>query len=500
MKRFLSYSLAFLALVGVNSTSLAQNEDSVKAYILEFIEPDVNFSLSYGTGSLSLKYEEQSPLTPPTEEFIEEQKKEYESTKDPMNLYAIGQTYRRMNRRKEAAIWQEKALSEIEAVMGRYPDSIELVESAFLIYLEMGQSDLAVIAAKMVSDHYDNSQSLFAESLSYTYTQEFDKGLATSELGLMNYPGEARWYLLRIIHEFAKKMQVFGFGSEAFSAPENSIDRSFLDEAFLKYPDSTQVELVAALGNFFLFAYEEVLPQFYDDVADFGEIEGFSFDLNSEVNKKLDVHLERIIQLSKRKEFKNWHSIHYTLGVIHLLKSDYKKSIKHCEKAIALMAPKYRQGQDNAYSYYDNLITCHRILGDVEAAEKCVIARATEEVNLDPLPQYQIERAMYRAMDKDFEEAIQLLDKTIALDSSAIDAYTNKALLMMHAGKNDEVTKILDIAQTVNPNDIFLFKSVILYNLLNKSKALADNQINQLEAYDATDGFIEEARNLLKTE
>ena len=100
MKPTTSILLLFSLLIVNVTTSLAQNQDSIKAYIREFIEPEVNYSVMYSTGCFSLEYVEHLPLNEKSEEFIENQKKEYETTKDPMALFLIGQTYRRMNQKK----------------------------------------------------------------------------------------------------------------------------------------------------------------------------------------------------------------------------------------------------------------------------------------------------------------------------------------------------------------------------------------------------------------
>lgn len=492
--------LLFSLLLISSSTSLAQNVDSVKAYILESIKPEVNFSLEYNTGSLSLEYIEQDPLTPPTEEFIDESKKEYERTGDPMTLYLIGQTYKRLNRRRESKEWIEKALMETESLMEKYPDSIELVETAFLIYLDNNQPKLACLAAKMVSDHYQNSSSLLSETMSYTFTGQNDEGVKLANKGLELYPHEAKWYLIRMLHEISKKMTMFGFGSEEFVAEENRIDRSFLNDGIAKYPDSLEIQLTSVLCNFFLFAYEDVLPSFYNQLSGIANIEGFEFELEKSQDDKLETYFQRVTKLSKKRAFKNWHSLLYTLGTIQMLRSEPKKAITYFEKAIKLMKPKYRHGQDNVYHYYTNLIACHRILGDTVSAENCVIRRATEEINMDPLPIYYVEMALYRVIDKDYETAMDILNQTIAMDSSFIDAYTNKALLFMVDDKMDEAISCLQSGGAIDPNDVYAFKAIILFNILKKESTTALMQINQLEAYDPTDSFIEDARGLLETE
>lgn len=482
-----------------SGTSFSQNSDSVKAYILEFIDPEASFSVTYGTESMSLKYEERKPLTPKTQEFIDETLQDYEETNDPLLLYTIGQTYRRMNQRKEGEKWIERATLETETLMGTYPDSIELVEKAMIIYIDNNQPDLAALAAKMISDHYQNSKSLFSEAMTHTFSGDYNAGLALSEKGLVLYPDESKWYMARIIYEFTKKMNIYGFNTEGFNAKENRIDRSFLDEGLAQYPQSSEIQLVSALGNFFLFAYEEVLPKFYEQLSGDIKIEGFDFELSQALDEKMEVHFKRITELSNKKELKKWHTIKYTLGVIHMLRSNTHKAIQYFEEAIDLMKPKYRSSQDNVYHYYDNLILCHRILGDRTSAEKCAIARATEEINLDPLPQYYIEMALYRVVDEDYKAAHKLLDEAIGLDSTAVSAYSNKAMAFMLTDELDQADNYLRKAQMMDENDLVTFKATILFNLLKQETANAVQQIDHLEAYDNTDFFIKDVRRLLKT-
>ena len=494
---FLLFSLSIILFP--SSSLIAQNADSVRAYMLEFIDPGVNVSIMYGTGSLSLEYIEQAPLAPATIGSIEEQKREYERTNDPLALYQIAQTYRRMNLHSESEQWTQRALDEIESLMEKYPDSIELIETAFLVYIDTGQPDIAAIAAKMISDHYQNSDKLFAEALAYTFTGQHTEGIAVCNRGLLLYPGEARWYLTRIVHDFTQKMSMFGFGTPEYNAKENRLDRTFLTEGFGNFPDSLEVELVSVLGDFFLFAYEEIMPTFYEQLSDNEEVEGFEFALGKSLNEKLDVYLQKVTKMSKRKAFKNWHAIHYTLGVMQMFRSELEKAVEHFEKAISLMKPKYRQGQDNVYHYYDNLMTCYRIMGDMTSAERCAVAKATEEINIDPVPDYYIEMALYRAMNKDFDAAISILDKTIAIDSSAINAFTKKAILLMISGKTDQAESSLSSALSINPDDLGVFKAIVFFNLLKKD-SVVENQINHLEAYDPTDTFIQDVRHLMKTE
>lgn len=497
-RHLLLFSLSVLLLS--SGTSIAQNQDSIKAYILELVQPDPNFSLTYSTGSISLEYTERDPIGPLTEEYIDEKKKEYESTGNPMDLYLIGQTYKRMNRRGESEEWIERALLEVEDLMGKYPDSIELVETASLIYFDNGQHDLACLATKMISDHYQNSKSLFTEAMAYMFTNQYDDGIAVSNKGMLLYPDEADWYFARMIHEFFKKTKLFRVDSEEFSAEENWIDRSFLEEGLSSYPDSLDIQLIHALGNFFLFAYDELIPRFSRQISEFEEVEGFKFDLGNSLEKKLEVHFEEVTKLSKRKAFKNWHSIHYTLGTMYILQGKYEKAIVHLEKAISLMKPKYRSSHDNVYHHYDNLIMCHRILGDVNSAEKCAKRRATEEINMDPVPAYYLEMALYRALDKDYVSSLEILDQTIGIDSLSVDAYSNKALILMYSGETDEALDFLSKAEAINPNDIPTFQAIILYYLMKKDLATAAELINRLEAYFPEDDFVKDARRLSKTE
>lgn len=495
------YLLFSLSLLLFSPESLfAQNPDSVKAYILGLAEPEVTFSLMYGTGSLSMEYIEQPLLTPLTEEYIDERMKEYELTGDPISLLTIAQTYKRMNRHSEGEKWMERAILETEELMWKYPDSIEFVETASLLYLDNNQPDLASLTAKMISDHNQDEISLFAETMMYTFTGQYDLGIELSNKGLTLYPEEAKWYLIRMIHEFSKKMAAFNFGSEEFVAEENRIDRSFLNKGAANYPDNEKVQLAAVLCNFFLFAYEEVLPTFYEQLGNCDDIETFKFKIESSLDDKLEVHFQKVIKLSKQKAFKNWHSVHYTLGTIHMLRSETEKAIVYYEEAIDLMKPKYRHGQDNVYQYYDNLVTCYRMLGDTASAEKCAIIRATEEINLDPLPADYLNMALYRVMDKDFKAAIALLDQAIAIDSSAVDSYSTKALLLMLDDELHEALSLLKLAESIQPNNLRTVRAVILFRLLKKESAAALQLIGQLEAYDPTDFFIEDARRLLETE
>lgn len=496
------HALLLFATFGLlfSASGIAQNSDSVKAYILEFIEPEVNIVVSYGSPDIIPQYVKQEPQNEKTEAFIEKIKKEYETTKNPMNLLQIGQTYIRMNQREKATHWMYRAESELEMAIEMHPDSIELVESAVLLYMELGNFDKAIESTEKVYEHYQSSDPLFMKALLCSFSGQFEKGLETSIKAMKLFPEEGKWFIARILNESQLKMQKLDFGSDEYGLSENRIDRSYLAEAYKKYPNSTEIELMSVFGDFLLFAYDELYPNMFKRFATMDDFENFTFGFDEDISAQLDDFHARVTKLSKKKEYKNWHPIHYTLGTIHLFKSEYKKAIPYFEKAINLMKPHYRNSDNNVNNSYNNLISIYTILEDYESAEKLTIQRATEEINIDPQADHYISMALYRIIDNDKHAGLKLLDQAIGIDSTAIDAYTYKAFVAMLNNELDEALVLLEVPQSVNPDDLLSYKAIIFYSLLTKNRSFTEDLINRLEAYDSTDRFIKEARRLLKTE
>lgn len=467
--------------------AIAQNEDSLDAYVRDFMKPEISLSIVYNSDNFDLTYEKQTPLSLATEEFIKEQKEQYEKTKNPSCLMIIGQTYKRMNMRTIGRTWMEQAEKEVEAAIATYPDSSKLHETSMLIYMELERYEKFTKAAQeIVRLHPDSESSIFSEAMTYMFN-DVRTGLEKSRKGIEKYPGHVKWYVAQLLFEIRYQVHQYGFGTE--EAKNHPIDPIFLLDAKKSYPDSTKIEFAAEVGQFFIFAYQELLPEIYSDVPDFDEIEGFQFAFSPEIQKKLDVFQLQMEAFLKRKEFKNWHTLHYTLGSIYLLQSDYSKAQKFLEQAIKLKKPEYRSSQDNVYAYYDNLIACCHLLGDLKSAEKWSKVRATSEVNMDPSAQHYTNLALYHIQRNDMEKGKELLESAITMDSLTIDAYTYMALILMLDDQMEEAGEYLSQAQSINMDDLTAFKATILFSLYMKSTSTAKDLVDMILAYDETDPF-----------
>jgi tetratricopeptide (TPR) repeat protein len=137
--------------------------------------------------------------------------------------------------------------------------------------------------------------------------------------------------------------------------------------------------------------------------------------------------------------FPGYTGLRYLKGLAHANQEEYEIAIDCCDKILAL-EPEFRYIHSPTFTKAWRLKgSCYYLLHKHTDAEKCFERLAT----LEDLPVW-IEQASYFGSEREFEKALELINKVLRLEPENPRALEDKATYLARLGRSEEARKYYD--------------------------------------------------------
>ena len=477
------FSLVFpLYLLLVVIVAPAQDTAKIKEFVVKQFDPSANLGINYNSAIFKKEPVKKAPKDARTFEQVKVLLDSLEVDKSNELLARIGNLYMRLNRPTLGKHYLEKARLGMKKEWQLHPEN-DSVMAAYLV-LNLGMGNLAkcleINKQQLVSLPNDTSLKITRAFL-LVLSGQLDEAVVFSDSVLQWYPEIPEAYLYRtmalIYHEISNLQKKQNLGEMQKEFESFSTDFSFLTQAKEKFPDNAALQVSILSNRLLILFYEKLLPYLFKSNTN---LKGFRFKNSTADLKQLNEMEKEFKQLKDNPAFRNPYVIYYSLGVIYLVKNDFKNARHYFQRAIDVKPLEYRDSQDNVESCYDNLIAMHLINDDKEAAAKCIRLKITDQAAFDPKAKDYVELSNIEAYQGNYSMAKTLLDTALLLDSASFEAYVNLADLALLKGNYKEAEMHLNTAYAINADYPGLYYSMIFHSLLTGDKSMAAYLVRRL--------------------
>jgi tetratricopeptide (TPR) repeat protein len=483
--------LLILLLTLFTSDSTAQNLDSLRSLILDRFRPNLTLALEFSEHDFLLEPLNKKIQDPLTESRLVELKDSLEITGKLSYMVRIGRLHIRLNQAKTGQEWLLKALDEYYIALEKDPTSYELLSEVIDLHLALNQYDYAIEKTQRLLENYPNDIDHLVSNVTLRiFSGDVENALQIAEETALKIPDSPSLLFMRtmaMVQVQIQEMSTVEDLAEGQKIWESfSLDLAHLQAAREKYPEKVDVQIAVLASELVVFFYGKILPAFFG--GDIGK-SGYKFPNSTSDKAKLDFFEREFNALLKHDTFHNKYPIYYSLGVIRILNSKYKKSIPYFERAILEKKPIYRGPHNHVNSSYNNIFAAHAFMGKKEKARISARAKIDDKSAGEPVASHYFELAQLKLTNDEFDAARTLLQETIGIDSTFMNAYVSLANLYMMEGKMELAEEQMGLGQRLNPNSPELYKSGLTYYVYKGDIETSRAMLQPILDYDPKDEF-----------
>jgi Flp pilus assembly protein TadD len=487
--------LAFL------SQGFSQDQKLIDKYIREEMEPMASVDLSYNSGDFVPVAVKKNPKDELSLSMIQVLKDSFAITANEDYLIRTGILYKRLNNSKLSKQYFAKALKSCQTKLEKSPKDSTLLSSIFLIYLQTGQIDSAlVLNEKFVKAYPHDTVSATLKSFLYLFKGDYSNSILAAKVEIERFPERSLSYLFMTISltfQELGKLQTAKDINEAKEIAKNfSADYSYIEKAAKDYPNNLEIQMSSLANSFFVYYYQLMSPLFFNPPD---SLIGFRFKMAQEDKVALNSYADKFKPWLNKEGFTNTYIVYYTLGTIALLNDDFNTAVDYLKKAIEVKGPEYRDSQDNVAQCYNNIIASYHFRGDLANAELWTRKKIEDKASGDPLSKDYLDLARFRLKSGDLAKGEELLMQAIGLDSSNYEARVDLGNIYMLKRDLKQAEYYLNQCYLINPDYPALTNSLILHCLMSGDKSTAEFLTEKLLNYNPENKFaLEIRRDFLK--
>lgn len=470
----------------------------------EFLEPRNSIQILFNSTDFVLVREKKEHSVPVSDERLKELEDSLAATNDESLLLTIGDAYNDRNRYQEGTEYIQRAQAYYQRLFDENDHDTLAVNGLFSCYSELGnQEKVLEINKHSIEIWPESSAAYIVRPLLLIGVGDNQGAVEASEHAIEQFPELTTPYLAKTMALIFPKVDELQNAKDANDLAQRydgfMIDVSFLKQNAAKYPDNAEIQVGMLCMEFLTFYYSVAMPMAISGRMD--SINGFAFDLSEKRMKEVDAYEERFSMYLKHSEFKNPFAIHYSYGLIELLRDNPKKAIGHFEKSLKYKTVEYRDESDNVESVYDNIQVSYAILKQWNKEGTVLERRIKEKASYFPVAANYQALAQHKAFyAKDFKKALSLLNEALALEPTNLLLYKDLAYVHMLLGDYAMAEEALNVIYSVNQNSEDFYKAYLLQRLFVDDKETAQFLLEVLLKNDPESEYAQEIKRDFFTE
>ncbi len=492
LQKISSVQLIFVFILMLHHSVSAQNIDSLHHLVFEKYGATMNFSIEYSANDFYLVKAKNKSADDRSYEQIQVLKDSLEITGDRAFMLRIGQLYSRLNETTLGKEWFLKALTEYSKAYVSDPNSQKMLKEMVSLHTEMGQTTKAIEKTNRILELSPKDLDyILLNTVFHFMIAKYDDGVQIIDKAAIFYPEDPGLVLMKTMGEVFKLMGALTQESEADKAKviwANHIhDDNYLNEMKSKFPDNETLQIGISCSELFILFYGKILPIMFELPDD---MINYNFNLSDDEQKKLASLEKSFKSFLKNKSNENTYALHYSLGMIKMLQSDFKKAIPNFKKAIDQKPVQFRSSMDKVISGYDNIIASYLFLDDKKSAEKALQTKIDEHAGGDPSAVDHLQLAYVKIENHDLKSATMLLETALGLDSNNVDIYTTLGDIYLLEKKYPDAENLFNLAYDLSPDDKGLYLSLIGLYIANGEIENAVYMANSYLEFDPENEFV----------
>jgi len=340
--------------------------------------------------------------------------------------FQIGSIYERLYDRESAQTHYQKAIDNYRQLIERDKTNVTWFSSLGEVYSKTRQFAAAerVLTIALELDAMDSTARVLLPTI-YMMTGQFEDARKVIDQNLKQTPLDLRQHTLLTtisVYEFFSSQRAMPFGTDKeifLNMPIDSIiNLDHLKQLTVDHPEHTDLLLLYQL-NRQMALLTKALFTF--------SIESRKFTFN-EADVEMIQHLRAyhkntLKEKGRKNKFVLYHSYAFTL----MLENKFDEAIGWCKKAL-----KARTKAQSTLSYhtgqvYDNMISCHLLLGDTAAAMAVVEEKISDQPSIDASPSDHVMLARFQAWKGNYQLVEERCREALTIDTFHVEAWTGLA-------------------------------------------------------------------------
>jgi tetratricopeptide (TPR) repeat protein len=481
--------ISFLTLFAF--TSKAQNRDSLRSLIQDRFPANLTLAVEYSERDFLFEPYEEKTVDVLSMERLVALKDSFKLTGEINYMVRIGNLYKRLNYAQTGYEWLYKALDQYYVALEENPNSVELLTEVIDLHLALNQQDYAIEKTELLLEINPDDAKLVVSNIAlHLFSDNPDEAVSIANAAAKKFPDHPAVVFMQTMTLVQREIQLLssigGIEEAQKMWKRFTLDLTHLEEARTNYPEKVDLQVAILSSELLVFFYGKIIPAFFG--GDIGSA-GYKFPLDDADKVKLNFLEDEFTALLKHKTFHNKYSLYYSLGIIKILNSKYKKSIPYFESAIREKKPMYRGAHNHASSSFNNIFAAYAFMGKKDKARVSAQAKIDERPAGDPVASHYFELAQLKIGVEEFDEAKKLLQETLAIDSTSINAYVSLANIYLIEGNLELAEEQMDLAQARSSNNPEVYKTAITYYVYKGEFTAAQELLQGILDYDPTDDF-----------
>lgn len=484
--------LIIMVLFWVNTR--AQDTAFIHQMAMEMLWPQANVSVGFSANDFLAEPEKRDSLPARTWETVQQYTDSLASGTDNARWNTeLAKLLNRMNRPTRSGQHFDEAYRLYTEQLESDPRNTDLLNDLVMACFERRDFESGIKYGRQVIEiNPQDSNMISMLTWLYIFQGEYRKAMSYADKSINLYPDWGGGYYADFMARAS--LEMYGGAMEKVDSVssydyELAIDYSKIDAAMQQLPGNTELEATRLCMEIIQTFYESALPLFWGDVSSFGEL---SFITRKDHLKEIKDYEKRLTALERNPDFNNLYTIEFCRGALYLLSNREEEAIDRFITAISLKGPEYVNNLDNHASAYDNISTCYFMLNDTVNAQKWIRNKCYDTLGSDPQGYYYTELAAFRMYYKDFDEAKELYNRALEIDSSTAIAYVGLANIAILQGDYVLAETLQQQCYAINPNQMEMYYSSILQRLCQKEKLMARWLVDEILDFDPEDWFANE--------
>lgn len=402
-----------------------------EASMLVFPEVSVNYTVN--SADLYRERPATDTVWPSTQETIEKLKRKLEGKPADAYIYnEIGMICKRLKMMNDADGYFKAAVGLMKKQIDVHPDSANLYTELGIIYMNTDNFP-------GITENFEKALSLNPrDTLALTmlpiiYAGKGDYGRAKQEAArnIERWDWYSNYFTLALINMYEKMSHSISTGEyDVYRTAhiDSVFDYSRVIEAYRKKQGDFEFELLYNTMRIFAIFLRNGMALLA------GETTVREFPLTREEMSELQ-RLEKFFTKSfSQKGFSNTFILHKSLGMIYVLKKEYKKALLSFTRAVEVKPISVCSFTDNTAVDYDNIEATLLLMGDSVSAENQLQKKINDRPAIDPIASDYAKMAMYKIWRRNYRQVREWCDSTWKYDPRNAEATECLAISLLVEG------------------------------------------------------------------